>query len=88
LKRRREPKPGRVPADRYNRRSYRLVSVRACRKAGVPEWSPLRLRHTAATAMRAKYGAKAAKVVLGHTKTQIYAERDMGRAVEIMTEIG
>jgi integrase len=91
LKRKRKAKPQRVPAERYNRRSYRLAIVRACRKAGVPEWSPLQLRHTAATAIRARYGVEAAKVILGHTKvetTQIYAERDLGKAQEIMAEIG
>ncbi len=91
LKRRRKANPRRVPAERYNRRSYRLAVVRACQKAGVPLWSPLQLRHTAATAIRAKYGVEAAKVILGHTKvetTQIYAERDMGKAQEIMAEIG
>jgi hypothetical protein len=41
--------------------------------------------------LRAKYGVEAAKVVLGHTKvetTQIYAERDLSKAQEIMREIG
>lgn len=91
LMRQRKAKPRRVPAERYNRRSYRLAIVRACQKAGVPAWSPLQLRHTAATAIRAEYGVEAAKVVLGHTKvetTQIYAERDLNRAEEIMQEIG
>ena len=91
LKRRRHAEPRRVPAERYNRRSYRLAVVRACRRAGVPEWSPLQLRHAAATAIRAKFGVEAAQVVLGHTKvetTQVYAERDLGRAAEIMREIG
>jgi integrase len=91
LKRRHKTEPLRVPAECYNRRSYRLAIVRACQKAGVPEWSPLQLRHLAATAIRAKYGVEAAKVILGHTKvetTQIYAERDLGMAREIMAEIG
>jgi integrase len=57
----------------------------------VPHWTPLQLRHTAATAIRARYGVEAAKVILGHTKvetTQIYAERDLTRAKQIMGEIG
>jgi integrase len=89
-KRRRKAKPRRVPAERYNRRSYRVAIVRACQKAGVPPWSPLQLRHTAATAVRAKYGVEAAKVILGHTKVetaQIYAERDLNRAEQIMREM-
>jgi hypothetical protein len=54
LKRRRKARPRRVPAERSNRRSYRVAAVRAGPKAGAPEWSPLQLRHSAATATRAK----------------------------------
>jgi integrase len=57
----------------------------------VPHWSPLQLRHSAATAIRAKYGLEAAKVILGHSMvetTQIYAERDMAKAESIMAQIG
>ncbi len=91
LKRERKSKPKRTPAERYNRRSYRQAIIRACRAAKVPEWSPLQLRHTAATLLRAKYGVEAAKVILGHTRvetTQIYAERDLNKAKDIMREIG
>ena len=53
---------------------------RACDKAGIPRWSPNRLRHTKATELRKQFGLDAAGAVLGHTKletTQIYAERSM-----------
>jgi integrase len=65
------------------------VEARAWRRAN--RWHPNRLRHAAATAIRGRYGVEAAKVILGHTKvetTQIYAERDLGRAQQIMAEIG
>jgi integrase len=91
LRRRRKAKPKRRPAECYDRRSYRQAIARACRKAGVPAWSPLQLRHTAATLIRARYGLEAAKVVLGHTKvetSQLYAERDLHKAQQIMAEIG
>ena len=65
---RRVEEPGRNYAPRYNRRSYRNAVLRACSKAGVPAWSPLQLRHTAATAIRARYGLEAAQAVLGHAK--------------------
>jgi hypothetical protein len=54
-------------------------------------WSPNQLRHSAATAVRARFGLEAAQVVLGHSKadvTQVYAERDLSKAREIMREIG
>jgi integrase len=91
LRRQRKAQPQRKPAERYDRRSYRQAIIRACKAAKVPRWSPLQLRHTAATLLRAKYGIEAAKVILGHTRvetSQIYAERDLIRAQEIMREIG
>jgi integrase len=91
LVKKRKERPKVQPGDHYTRRSYRLAIIRACAKAGVPEWSPLQLRHTAATMIRSKYGLEAAQTVLGHSKadvTQIYAERDLAKAHEVMAEIG
>jgi integrase len=91
LKRQRKAKPLRVPAERYNRRSYRVAIARACQKAGVPEWSPLQLRHTAATFIRAKFGIEAAQVVLGHQRadvTQVYAMRNQALAERVAAEVG
>jgi integrase len=83
--------PGEGRAPRYDRRTYRQSVVRACRKAGVPEWSPGQLRHNTATAVRSTYGLEAASVMLGHAKpdtTLIYAERDLSKARAIAAEIG
>ncbi len=88
---RRVPKPGANHSRRYSRASFRNAVLRACEKAGVPVWSPNQLRHTAATMIRAKYGLEAAQAVLGHARadvTQVYAERDLSRAVEVMREVG
>jgi integrase len=88
---RRSPSPGRSHAPRYDRKTYRHAIVRACDRAGVPRWSPLQLRHTAATLIRTRFGLEAAQIVLGHARadvTQIYAERDMTRAHSVMAEIG
>jgi integrase len=75
----------------YSRRSYRQAIVRACRKAGIAEWTPLQLRHAAATAIRSWFGLESAQVVLGHARAdvpQIYAERDLARAHSIRAKIG
>jgi integrase len=91
LAKRVKPKPGSKHACHYDRRSYRQAIVRACGKAGVPTGSPLQLRHTAATLIRARYGLEAAQNVLGHAKpdtTLIYAERDLVKVREIAAEIG
>jgi integrase len=86
-----KPQPKIFAGDFYTRRSYRQSIIRACGKAEVPEWSPLQLRHTAATKIRAEFGVEASRVILGHLKvetTQIYAERDLDNARKIMAQIG
>jgi integrase len=75
----------------YTRRAYCIAIQRAAKKAGVPHWSALQLRHSAATNIRTKFGLEAAQSILGHQKletTQIYAERSMDAAEKIMREIG
>ena len=54
-------------------------------------WSPNRLRHSAGTEIRRRYGLEAAQVVLGHAKadvTQVYAERDIELARRVIQEVG
>jgi integrase len=84
-------KPKRQPGTRYNVNSYRQAVHRACTAAKLKPWNPHQLRHTAATEIRKKFGLEAAQVTLGHATadvTQIYAERDLARAVEIMKQVG
>jgi integrase len=88
---RRKFNPQRSPHDRYDERAYRRAIHRACDKAEIPRWSPNRIRHTAATQIRSRFGLEAAQVVLGHSEadtTQIYAERDLAKAAEIMRQVG
>jgi integrase len=54
-------------------------------------WSPNQIRHAAATEIRRAYGLEAAQVLLGHSSadvTQVYAERDLARALEVAELIG
>jgi len=81
----------RPPRDHYNDEGYCQAVERACKRAGVPKWTPGRLRHNAGTKVRAKFGAEAAQLVLGHqnlSTTEIYAEKDRKRHEEIVREIG
>jgi len=54
-------------------------------------WSPLQLRHAAASMVRREFGLEAAQAVLGHAKadtTQLYAERLDGLAREVARAVG
>ena len=87
----RNRKAARAPGARYDSRSLAHAIGRACKRAEVESWHPHQLRHAAATEIRARFGLEAAQTVLGHAKadvTQVYAERDLARAHEVIREIG
>lgn len=91
LARRRHPGDCSKHGEQYSRRSYRQAILRACGRASVPAWTPLQLRHTAATRIRNRFGVEAAQLILGHAQidtTELYTAKDLGRAREIMSEMG
>jgi integrase len=71
--------------------AYKSMIARACKKAGVPRWGPNRLRHNGATRISQELDLTAAQVILGHSSkatTQIYAELDVNKAIEVALKIG
>jgi integrase len=90
-KNRKKPNPKRTPRDSYDTASYYRAIYRGCELANVKKWHPNQLRHTAATEIRKRFGVEAASILLGHREvgvTQIYAERDEKRAIEVAAEFG
>ncbi|HPO17371.1 MAG TPA: site-specific integrase [Candidatus Hydrogenedentes bacterium] len=98
-----EPMTERQIRDHYDVASYRRAIKRAVDKFNareiaegrkdniIPAWSPNRLRHSFATNVRREYGLEAAQVLLGHAHadvTQIYAETNTARAIEVAAQIG
>ena len=76
---------------RYTTVNYAQAIEYACEKAKVPHWSPHRLRHAAATRVRREHGLDAVQALLGHKRaevSEIYAELNVSRAVEIMRQSG
>ena len=54
-------------------------------------WHPNQLRHNAATFLRKEFGLEVASIILGHKKvdvTQVYAERDIEKAVSVIGKVG
>jgi integrase len=91
LARPRKARPVYGPGARYSTRSYCRAVRDACRKAGIAPWHPNQLRHALATRVRERFGLEAAQAVLGHARadvTELYAERDSGRAAAVMAEVG
>lgn len=57
----------------------------------IPHWFPLQLRHSRATEVRKAFGLEGAQVALGHANasvTEVYAERNLGLAIEIAKRTG
>jgi integrase len=58
------------PGECYTNDSLCHACKEGCRRAGVETFVPYDLRRTMATATRAILGKEAAKVLLGHAKTE------------------
>ena len=84
-------KTERTIGEHFTKDSYRRGIMRACEKAHIPPWTPHQLRHNTATVVRKQFGLDAAQVILGHSSanvTEVYAEADEARALDILMEIG
>jgi integrase len=87
----RKRRPKKVIGSAYTTSSYRRAIAYACKCARIDPWGPNRLRHTAATEIRKQFGLEAAASILGHSEiatTQIYAETDRNRAIEVAKALG
>lgn len=75
----------RVVGDCYDHRAYGRAVRLACKKAGVPNWCPYRLRHSAATNIAKKAGLAVAGQVLQHQgleQTSNYADHHLAVSME------
>jgi len=76
--------------------SYSVSSLgcgikRAAKRAKVPAWTTMQLRHTAATEAREAFGLDAAQARLGHKSadiTQVYASVTQKRAMQVAVALG
>jgi len=90
-KNRKKENPKKMPGEQYSSAAYNRAIARASRRAGVSLWSANRLRHLGATEIRQKYGLEVAQIMCGHkhaSTTEIYAEVDHAKGIEIAREIG
>jgi integrase len=70
---------------------YANAILVACKKAGVPPWTPNQLRHAGGTEVRDKFGLDYAQAVLGHSSakiTEVYAKASFDKAAKVAKEIG
>ena len=61
----RDSSMARSPKPLYTTKSYQRAILRACRAAGVEEWSSHQLRHRSATEIRGRLGDAHARAALG-----------------------
>jgi len=98
----RKRRPKKRPGGCYTSRSYHAAVRHAIIKANkertkqgvhdrVPSWHPNQLRHWAATEIRKHFGLEAVQAVLGHKNmvvSEVYAEKNLALAAEVMRKIG
>lgn len=74
------------PGEFYTTNALRSACARGCVRAGVKPFTPYDLRRTVATRTRATLGKEAARVLLGHTKTDttdIYLLEEVQEAMKV-----
>ncbi len=74
------------PGEKYSPSALRIACKRGCMRAEVEVFTPYDLRRSVATETRASLGKEAAKVLLGHTKTDttdIYLLDEVKEAVKV-----
>lgn len=99
--RKRVRRPRRMPGAYYGEHSYRRAITKAIvrenrRREGlgiepIEMWHPHQLRHAVATRVEREYSLEHAKSCLGHTSVAVtagYVAKDLGRAKEVMRQIG
>jgi integrase len=97
----RKKKPRKQAGERYDSNSYHGAIKYAQKKLNaarektgelpIPHWHPHQLRHNHATLVRREHGIEVARVLLGHKHaaiTEVYAEADHARAIEVAGKIG
>ena len=79
------------PTNAPHRCTHELELISAPKWGQFARWHPYRLRHSAATRIRAQHGIEAARVLLGHTSagmTEVYAEADLEHAAKVALQTG
>ena len=71
--------PDRVLGEQYSPGAYRKAVKTACKRAGVPLYTPYALRHLAAAVVKSLYDLDAVQALLGH-HTRTMAEHYGGVA--------
>jgi integrase len=87
----RQQDPKRKAGLSFTTGSYGRAIAYACKKAGIPVWSPNQLRHAVATRLRDTEGIESASLILGHrhlSTSEIYAEKSERKALEIAQKHG
>ncbi len=88
------PKRDHYDTDSYRRAiEYGIRMANRARPSGseVPHWHPNQLRHSFATAVRARFASEAAQVGLGSCRTdvvEVYAEKNLKLATQVASQIG
>jgi integrase len=90
IARAKKKRPRRAPGLHYRATSYAHAVAVACKKAGV-KFTPYGLRHGRKMLIERTVGAEAARAVLGQKciqATQHYGQQDLGKATEVMIQLG
>lgn len=82
---------GITKANKLRLKAAEAEGIPTAKVALIPHWHPHQLRHNAATNLRREFGIEVARIILGHRSpaiTEVYAEVDHARAIDVMARVG
>ena len=79
--------PTRAPGLWFNSHAVSTAVAKACKKAGVPLWSPYRLRHLKGSELRERFSLEHVRATLGHSHASMSAHYAKGADGKLAAEV-
>ena len=80
-------KPKRTPGELFRSTSVGNAVAKACKKAGVPRWSPYQLRHLKGAELRERFSLEHVRAALGHSHASMTAHYAKGADGKLAAEV-
>jgi integrase len=84
---RKKAAPKRLPGAWYTVEAVAHAVEKACKKAGVPHWSPYQVRHLVGAEVREKFSLEHVRAVLGHSHAGMSAHYAAGADAALAAEV-
>ena len=84
---RKSDRPMRIPGEWFTSNGIGKAVAKACKKAGVPGWTPYQLRHLKGAELRERFSLEHVRAALGHSHASMSAHYAKGADRKLSAEV-